>query len=268
MKFDGNLVWKQATATMAANRDLVLALAGVFFFLPSFALVMLIKQPDLAPGPTPEQMMKVLEPFFANAAPWFLLASIIQSVGQVTLLQLLGSGGRATVGQALRAGLGALLTYIAMQLIIGFLISVLLFFVGGMASMISPVLGLALGIYVACQAYGRFIVGGAVVVLEREKNPFAALLESVALSRGNGFRIGNFLFLLATAAFFLLVVVKLLVGILAAVTLGEGHTADIISGFFTSVATAVGVSYFAAIIVAIHRHLRGNSPEQAGRPFD
>ncbi|MBV1690571.1 hypothetical protein KRR38_23560 [Novosphingobium sp. G106] len=268
MKFDGNLVWKQATATMAVHRDLVLALAGVFFFLPSFALIMLIKQPQMAPGGTPEQMMKVLEPFFASAAPWFLLASIIQSVGQVTLLQLFGSAGRSTVGQALRAGLSALPTYIAMQLITGFLMTMVLFLVVGIASLISPVLGVALGIYAACQAFGRFVAGGAVVVLEREKNPFAALLEAVALSRGNGFRIGNFLFLLATATFFLLMVLTFLVGIAAALALGEGRTADIVAGFFSSVATAVAVSYFAAIIVAIYRQLRGNSPEQAGRPFD
>ena len=87
-------------------------------------------------------------------------------------------------------------------------------------------------------------------------------------SRGNGFRIGNFLFLLATASFFVLMVLTFLVGIAAALTLGEGRTADIVAGFFSSVATAIAVSYFAAIIVAIYRQLRGNSPEQAGRPFD
>jgi hypothetical protein len=268
MKFDGNLVWKQATATMAANRDLVLALAGVFFFLPSFALIMLIKQPAVAPGGTPEQMMKLLEPFVAQMAPWFILGSIVQSVGQVTVLQLFGSGGRSTVGQALRAGLGVLLTYIAMQLITGFLMTTVLVLVGGLAGVISPVLGLALGIYVACQAYARFVAGGAVVVLEREKNPFAALLEAVALSRGNGFRLGNFLFLLATAAFFLLMVLTLVVGIVAALTLGEGRAAEIISGFFSSAATAVAIAYFAAIIIAIYRQLRGNSPEKAGKPLD
>ncbi|HEX8055141.1 MAG TPA: hypothetical protein VF481_00660 [Novosphingobium sp.] len=253
---------------MAANRDLVLAVAGVFFFLPSFALIMLIKQPQVAPGGTPEQMMKVLEPFLANAAPWFLLGSIIQTMGQVALIQLFGSAGRSTVGEALRAGLRALPTYIAMQLITGFLMTMVLFLVGGIVSMISQVLGLAIGIYVACQAFGRFVAGGAVVVLERERNPFAALLEAVSLSRGNGFRIGNFLFLLATAAFFLLIVLTFLVGIAGSLALGEGRAADIIAGFFSSAATAVAVSYFAAIIVAIHRQLRGNSPEQAGRPFD
>jgi len=258
MKFDGNLVWKQATATMAANRELVLALAGVFFFLPSFALIMLIKQPEVAPGGTPEQMMKVLEPFVSQMLPWFLLGSIVQSVGQVGLLQLFGSGGRSTVGQALRAGLGVLVTYIAMQLITGFLMTTVLLLVAGIGSLIHPVLGLALGIYVACQAYARFVAGGAVVVLEREKNPFAALLEAASLSRGNGFRIGNFLFLLATAGFVLLMVLTLVVGIVAALTLGEGRAANIVSGFFSSAATAVAVSYFAAITIAIYRQLRGN----------
>jgi hypothetical protein len=268
MKFDGNLVWKQATATIAANRELVLALAGVFFFLPSFALIMLIKQPQVPPGSSPDQMMKVLEPFVATMLPWFLIGSVIQTVGQVTLLELFGRGGRSTVGEALRSGLGVLLSYVVMQLLTGFVMTSVLFMAGGLASLISPVIGLALGIYLVCQAYARFITAGAVIVLERHRNPFTALVRAVALTSGNGFRLGNFLFLLATAAFFILMVLTLVIGIVAALAIGEGHAADIISGFFSSAATAIAIAYFAAIIVAIYRQLAGDAPEQTRLPFD
>ena len=268
MKFDGNLVWKQASATMAANRELVLALAGVFFFLPSFALIMLIKQPQVPSGGTPEQMMAVLEPFVAAMLPWFVIGSVVQTLGQVTLLELFGRGGRSTVGEALRGGLGVLLSYIALQLFTGFMIASVLVLAAGLGNLISPILGVGLGIYLACQVYARFVAAGAVIVVERQKNPFAALARAITLSRGNGFRLGNFLFLVGVAAFILLMVLTLIVGIVAALTMGEGRAAEIFSGFFSSAASAVAIAYFAAIIVAIHRQLTGNSPENVGGPYD
>lgn len=268
MKFDGNLVWKQASATMAANRELVLALAGVFFFLPSFALIMLVKQPQMPSGGTPEQVMAVIRPFVMAMLPWFVLGSVVQTLGQVALLELFGRGGRLTVGEALRGGLGVLLSYIALQLLTGLAITSVLLLAGGLGGIIHPAVGVLLGIYLACQAYGRFVTAGAVIVLERRKNPFAAFARAVALSRGNGFRIGNFLFLLGAAAFFLLMVLTIIVGIVAALTMGEGRAAEIFSGFFSSAASAVAIAYFAAIIIAIHRQLTGNLSDQIGGPYD
>lgn len=267
MKFDSNLVWKQATVTVAANRDLVLALAGVFFFLPSFALIMLAKQPQVPPGSTPEQVMAVLQPFAAAMAPWFLLGSVAQALGMTTLIELFAKGGQSTVGQALRRGLYALPYYIVVQLLLGMAMALVAVFASAIGGIISPILGGMLAAYLVCQAYGRFIAAGAMIVLE-DLNPFAAIVRAVKLSRGNGFRLGNFLFLLAIAAFFLLMVMTLVIGILAALAIGEGRPAELFSGFFSSAATAVVMAYFVAIIVAIYRQLTGNSPEQSRLPLD
>lgn len=268
MKFDGNLVWKQASAAMATNRELVLALAGVFFFLPSFALIMLFKQPQVPPGGTPEQMLAVLRPFLATMLPWVIVGSVVQVLGQLTLLELFGRGGHATVGEALRKGLGVLLSYVAVQMLTGFLMTMMLFLAMGLGSIVSPILGLALGVYLVCQVYGRFVVAGAVIVLERRKNPIAALIRAVALSRGNGFRIGNFLMLLVVAFFLTFVVLTIIIGIIAALTMGEGRASEILTGFFSSAVTAFAVAYFAAITVAIYRQLVGEAAEQALAPFD
>ena len=260
MKFDGNLVWKQATATMAANRDLVLALAGVFFFLPSFALIMLIKQPQVPPGGTPEQMMAAIEPFVAAMAPWFLVGSIVQALGMTTVLDLFGNGDKSTVGQALRRGLSALPYYIVVQLLLGMVMALIAVFASALGGIVSPILGAVLAAYIVCQAYGRVITAGAMIVLE-DLNPFAAIARSVKLSRGNGFRVGNFLFLLAIAAFFILMVLTLVTGILTALALGEGRPAELISGFVSSATSAVLMPYLVAVTVAIYRQFTGNSPQ-------
>lgn len=268
MKFDGNLAWKQSTTAVAGNRELLLALAGVFFFLPSFALIMLIKQPQVPPGATPQQMLAILEPFVAATVPWFLLGSVIQALGQLTLIGLFARGGRPTVGEALREGGRALPSYIVVQFLTGFVVTSVLLLAMAIGGAVSPVLGFALAIYFVCQAYGRILTAPAVLVLERRLNPFAALIRAVALSRGNGFRIGNFLFLLVIALGVGFVVLTILIGILAALTMGEGRTAEIVTGFVSSALTAVGLAYFVAITVAIYRQLVDPAPETASAPFE
>lgn len=268
MKFDGNLAWKQASAAMKANRHLLVALAGVFFFLPSFALIMLIKQPQVAPGATPQQMMAVLQPFLSTMAPWFVVGSVVQALGQLTLIELFGRGRGSTVGDALRRGLAALLSYVVVQLLVGFMLMLVLVLAMAIGGLVSPVLGLGLGLYLVCLAYGRLLTAGAVVVLERQINPVTALARAVTISRGNGFRLGNFLFLLAMAVFVAMMVLTLVIGIIAALTMGEGRASEILTGFFSSAASAVAIAYFAAIVVAIYRQLTGDAAEQAGAPFE
>lgn len=261
MKFDGNLAWKHASATMAGNRDLLLALAGVFFFLPSFAMIMLFKQPQVPPGATREQMLMLLEPFIASVLPWLIIGSLVQALGQLTLIELFGRHGRLTVGEALRRALRALPSFIVVQLLMGFAASMVLFLAMGLGGLLSPVLGLALGVYAICQVYGRFVTASAVVALERQFNPFRALARSVTLSRGHGWRIGNFLFLLVAAVLFVFMVVTVIAGIVAALTLGQGRPAEILTGFVSSGATALVIAYFVAIVVAIYRQLVGEVSE-------
>jgi hypothetical protein len=253
IKFDANQAWKQSAAMMASHRELLLALIGVFFFLPSFALIMLFKQPQVPPGASPQAVLATLEPFVASIAPWMIVGSILQALGQLTLLELFGRGGRSTVGEALRKGAAGLLTYVVAQLLTGFMMTAVLFLALGLGSLISPVLGLALATYLVCQAYARFMTAGAVIVLERQMNPFVALVRAVSLTRGNGFRLGNFLFLLLMSFLVVFLVLTIVIGILGAVTMGEGRGADIVTGFVSSAVTALAVAWFAAITAAVYR---------------
>ena len=258
MKFDSNLAWNRASAAMAAHRELLLALAGVFFFLPSFALIMLAKQPHMPANAKPEQVMAMLEPFAASIAPWVLVGSAIQWLGQLTLIELLGGRGRSTVAQALRSGVSSMATYLVVQLITSIVMGLVFLLGFAVGSIVHQLVGLALGIYLLCQAYAYFVTAGAAIVLEERLNPITALTRSVAIARGNGFRIGNFLFLLVMAALFVLMVLSIILGIFASVTMGEGRAAEIVTGFASSAASAFVLTYFVAIVVAIYCQLGGD----------
>jgi hypothetical protein len=258
MKFDSNLAWSQATAAMAAHRELLLALAGVFFFLPSFALIMLAKQPHVPANAKPEQVMAVLEPFAASVAPWIVVGSIVQWLGQLTLVELFGGRGRSTVAQALRNSVSVMATYIVVQLVTSLVMGLLFLLALALGSLIHQLVGLVVAVYVVCQAYAYFVTAGAVIVLEDKLNPITVLTRAIAVARGSGFRIGNFLFLLVIAALFLLAVLSIILGIFASLVLGEGRGAEIVTGFASSAASAFVLTYFVAIIVAIYRQLAGD----------
>ena len=63
-------------------------------------------------------------------------------------------------------------------------------------------------------------------------------------------------------------VLTIVLGIVAALTMGEGRAAEILTGFFSSAATALAIAYFAAITVAVYRQLAGRLEADAGAPFD
>jgi hypothetical protein len=255
MKFDSNRAWGQATTAIGAHRELLLALAGVFLFLPNFALIMLAKQPQVPAGARPEQVLQVLQPFAQAVAPWLVVGSVVQWLGQLTLIELFGGRGRSTVGQALRGAVSAMATYLVVQLVVGFLMGTVFILAFALGSTIHRLVGLALAAYVLCQAYAYFVTVGAVIVLEEQLNPIRALARAVRLTRGNGFRVGNFLFLLAMAALFVLMVLSLILGLIASVVIGQGRTAEIVTGFASSAASALALAYFVAVIVAIYRQL-------------
>ena len=48
MKFDSNQAWKQAASQVSANRDVLIALAGVFLLLPVLAFSLFTKDAPTA----------------------------------------------------------------------------------------------------------------------------------------------------------------------------------------------------------------------------
>lgn len=64
MKFDSNLAWKQASSSIGANREVLLALAGVFFLLPSLVFALFLPAPEPVAGQSEAQMMAGMEAYY------------------------------------------------------------------------------------------------------------------------------------------------------------------------------------------------------------
>lgn len=270
MKLDSSTAWKDSMAAISANREVISAIAGVFFLLPSLAFALFVPPPEPASGLTAEQTMKLASDFYLSAMPFFLAVSALQTVGMLAILTLCTDRARPTVGEAIKQGVIGFLPYFASSLILG-----LGFGLGG---------GLLLGIAVATKI-GALIVlvvlavlvaavyvairtslTAPVVAVERVRNPLTVLSRSWALTEGNAGRIALLVFLVFVVFVVVMVAVSAVFGIVSALVLGVG-AAKTVDAVVSSFLSAGLTSLFTALLAAIHRQLAGEG-EQVAATFD
>lgn len=271
MKFDSNLAWKEASAAIAANREVLLALAGVFFLLPSLAFALLMPAPDPQPDATPEQAVAMMSTYYGAALPYLIPMTIVQAAGTLGLLSLFTDRRRPTVGEAIRLGFVGLLPYVGAQLILGIGAGLAFGIVGGIAAatgvqalvVIVVVLALVAVLYLMIKTS----LAAPVIMVEGARNPITALTRSWRLTKGNSVRLGLFYLLLFVVFFVIITIVMALVGLLATLVAG-GEAAKVIAAVMSSALGSVMTLYFVAAIATAHRQLAGPSPERVSETFE
>lgn len=268
MPFDSNQAWKDANASVLANRDVLLALAGVFVALPSLALATFMPPPEPPAGATPEATFALLGEYYTHAWPALIGMAVLQLFGTLTMMTLFTDRSRPTVGEAMKRGLQGMLPVLGAQLLLAFGVSLLV------------VLGAALGVSAAAKLLVALVlIAGViyifvrtslvtpVVVVENERNPVKALTRSWQLTTGVAGRLLAFFMLLLVAAMVLYLLIAGGLGVLVSLVVsGAAETSikDLIAAFLQAIMTV----YSVAIIAACHRQLAGPSAEAAARPFE
>jgi hypothetical protein len=274
MKFDMSAAWSEAMRLIGANRDVLLVVAGVFFFLP-YTLFMILftnqmKALEAAQGvkPDPEAMGQALLGFYGDVWWIFVIVFVMQGIGMLGLLALLTDRSRPTVGQALGIGARLLLPYIGAQLILSFAMGLLMLIpiaVGAAGSVAAAVIvGIAAVVAIA-YVFTKFLLVPPVIAIERVMNPLAALGRSWRLTKGNSVRLFVSVFLLVIAYAIVGSVVSMVAGLVFALAGPQG--ALIGQAIASGLLNAAFVTTFLAVLAAIHRQLAGPSPETIGETF-
>ena len=116
IKLDMGKAWTQTTALIGANKDTISAIAGLFFFLPTFAAALLLPETSTTipisgqrqsgnPDVAMQQALDQISALYADNWPVLLAISIAGFIGSLSLLALLTDKGRPTVGEALGQGI-------------------------------------------------------------------------------------------------------------------------------------------------------------------
>jgi hypothetical protein len=271
MRFDSNRAWKEATGAVKASRDVLLALAGVFFMLPGLIVSIIHPQPEPPSGLEGEAAIAFMSQYYAEAAPLLVAVAVIQAIGTLALLTLFTDRTRPTVGEAIRAGAVSLVFYLAAQLLLGLGFALLAGLVLGLLGVTGVTALVAVGVILVVVALVYVMVKTSltapVVAVDNVRNPIQAIRRSWDLTKGNSVRLALFYLLLFVAFIIVLGVVMGVLGIVLAVVLG-GEGARIGTAVISSALTAIGMLYFVAILAAVHRQLAGPSPEAVSATFE
>ncbi len=265
-RFDSNRAWQDASTTVLANRDMLIALAGVFLVLPAFAITVLNPPPEPPQGADFKAVLEMLGTYFKGAWPGYLLVGLINTIGTMAILALFGHASRPTVGQAIGQGLTTTPVAIVVQITQGFLLT-------GAIMLPSTILGLsgspglaALGILIgaglAIYLAVRLCLANAVIAIDGLRNPIAALQRSFALTRANAGRLLVFFALLVLAFVISLQLIQWLIGLLAELLIG-GEAAVMIGALAGSILSAAMTVYLLAATAASHRQLAGPTLRQS-----
>ncbi len=272
--------WNEATMLLSANRDTVLAVVGLFFFLPYFALALIAPEAinpapvEAPPGTDPEVAMNAavdaLLQQYANNWPLLLVLTLAQFVGTLSLLALLTDRARPTVGEALQRGLRSTPSYLAAQILSVLFVMIVaglpLAILGQFAPPAAAVLfGLFLSL-VVLYIFVKFALVAPVIAIEDQLNPIAALRRSWTLTKGNSFRLAAFFLLLILA---IGIVALLVTSILGLVLAAFGDTvSNVGNGIVSGLSNAIVGALLLAVLAGVHRQLAGPSDEAVSETFE
>ena len=264
-RFDTMKIWDEATGALLANRDVLLAVLGVFSVLPNFALQMLAPVPEPVSGQTPEQLLTRLGLYFdANWLPVVAVVAV-QFIGMLAALALLGDPARPTVREAMRQAargapsfLVALLGGLALAFLTGLIPVVLIGLSGSLAlTQLAAVIGTVVILYMMV----RFAFIGPAVSLSGERNPVYALRRSFFATKGIGWQLLVFILLIFVA--FRIVGWLITAAVVLVTTLVAGAAGgELVGALIACFVQAALAATFVAVIAASYRQVGG----QVGGP--
>jgi hypothetical protein len=272
MKLDMGQAWSQAMAMLSANRDLVAIVAGVFFFLPYLAVLLMLPDlvgdmPQLSPNADPDAVMAALQELLSRIWLPILVLGLVQAIGSLTLLALLRDAARPTLGEALKLGLVAFLPYLAAQLLGMLAVALGGGILVGLASAAHALLGVIVMLFVlvgAIYLWTKWLLTMPVIAVERVYNPLAAMRRSWRLTKGNSLLLFAFYMLLVIAGVIVITVIEMIFGLVFALF---GAQAQLIGDSFVSgVLNAIWATILVAVLAAVHRQLASGKAEAPGAP--
>lgn len=266
MKFDMSEAWSEAMAMIRSNREVLLIVAGIFFFLPNLIVALLVPDIQAMIGTAGPEASEALMQMFSQYWWLLLLVALAQGVGFLALLALLRDSAKPTVGDALRTGLIGLPSYLVAYLLVSFgmgiifavLIGVPAAAGSGFFAGIAGILGGAIFIYVMV----KLSLVPAAIAIDKILNPLLALRRSWALTRGNSLRLFLF-FLLIVIAYF---VISLVIGmVLGALFLALGDTLGLaLNGILSGLIDAALTVILVGVLAALHRQLADGASGSRG----
>jgi hypothetical protein len=192
-------VWDEAAAALLANREVLLAVMGVFAVLPVFALAQFLPLPEPVQGQAPAQLLERWGQYFDAYWLPFVAGLLLELFGMLVALALLGDPARPTVGEAIRQAGRAMPAFLAtligahgVALLAGLVpVTLIALLQSLLLTQVAAVMGSVFILYMMV----RFAFIGPIVLLGGLRNPIEVLRRSFQATKGIGWQLLVFLLL-------------------------------------------------------------------------
>jgi hypothetical protein len=242
IKLDMGNAWNDAVAMLKAHWGLLLPIAGVFIFLPAFALGALFPQPEPAANATPQQLFEGLFAYFKSLAPFLLVTSVLATLGNIAMSKILVGPDGGSVGDAIKLGL---------TLLIGVFLATWL-------SQMAIGLGILLLIIPGLYLFSRLSLIIPIAAASQTGNPISLIKASWDLTRENVWSILGFLILIVIVLGIASVIIAGITGGILALVL-PATIANLLANFIDAATQAILGIVMMAVAVAIYKQLTDDS---------
>lgn len=240
MKLDYMQCWNGAMALLSSHKEAIVAIAGVFLFLPTLLFAQYVTPPMLTGEEDANALLAVYSAYFNDNAFAMVASNLMMGFGGLAIYFALVPSHSNTVAENLAAALRVFLIYLLANVLSGLII------LSGLLLFILP------GIYLAC----RFVLIPVILADQQERNAIELLKQSWSLTRGNGFAILFFLLIIMVVGVIAISVLEALTGIIVGLLTGGEGWMFILNLVSSLVETVFQLVLFAAI-VSIYVELTG-----------
>lgn len=238
MKLDYMDCWNGAMAILREHKEAVLAIAGVFLFLPSVLLTQFVGQPDVEGLTDGAAIQAANMAFFAENWFSYVLVLVVTAVGSLSIYTVFSPSFKGTVSDALVRSLGLLLFFVITNIVVAVLMAI----------------GFFLFIIPFCYLVGRLAVVPIIVADQQQRSPINAIKASWKSTRNNGWAIFLFLLIIFLTGMVTLIVISLVVGLLITLVSG-GQGLPLLENIVTNVIGTGFQILLLAVVASIYRQL-------------
>ncbi|MEO9600954.1 hypothetical protein [Parasphingorhabdus sp.] len=247
MKLNFMQCWNGAMALLGAHKEAILAIAGVFLFLPALLFAQFVDQPIVNGDENMDALAAIYSAYFNENYLSIIVSNLAMAIGSLAIVFSLAPSRDNTVAENLSAALAAFLFYLMANIL-----SVLVI-LPGMILFVIP------GLYLAC----RFILVPVVIAEEGERHPVALLKRSWAVTKDNGFSILFFLLIIVIVGAIAAGAVQILIGIVAGLFTG-GLGWPFIENLVAAITNTALQLVVIAIYVSIYMELTSKQADVKG----
>ena len=242
MRFSYSGVWDETVRTLRAHSTLLLAVAGVFLFLPSLVAGY------AAPPPQAQSIEAMVGHYRANFGILFG-AQLVAFIGNLALLILVLDSRHPTVGGAIQAALMMLPAYLLVSLLSGFMLLI------GFFLLILPFFYLI----------GRLAAVGPALVAEGRRNPLDIIRRSFEITKGNGWAVVGLILLVFVTFYILMLAVTVVFGSILLI-IDRSNGGGIGAFLLLILSSAIGAAFNTVLMVlfaSIYRRLTDGAQRTA-----